>query len=421
MVWLAEAARVGRRPTRFWDHAPQGNGWVSLGAFRGRMPAMRKRISVVQVIGPLLLVVLVPHFAASVCAQQAPVEDRYQRTIKAAVAEFQSGHWSEARALFGDAHALKPSARTHRGLGMAEFELRNYVEAITQLSASLTSQVSPLTTQQRSGVQELVRRAEAFIGRYQAFATPGAVLRVDGHEPVFDSQGRVLLNVGKHTLVATLEGHNQLSQVVDVRGGEDQQLTFAFSEGTRRDSAGVAAPPAAGETEQPAAEPPASQSEPVASSAAPPGAEPPPPSSASAPGVEASEPEHTTEAPPPEPASPGSKTASGGRSAWPLVLMIAGGVGLIGGAVSGVAALGKAQELADGCDPNNVCGADLKESADQADRFAAVSDVLFVVGVAAAGVGLTWWLVSGPDSKEEDAPAVSLRLAPGAAQLVGRF
>jgi outer membrane protein assembly factor BamD (BamD/ComL family) len=44
-----------------------------------------------------------------------------------AVAEYEAGHYQEARALFRQAHEKQPTARTLRGIGMASFELRDYV------------------------------------------------------------------------------------------------------------------------------------------------------------------------------------------------------------------------------------------------------------------------------------------------------
>ena len=50
-----------------------------------------------------------------------------------AVAEYDAGHFQEARALFRQAHEKSPTARTLRGIGMCSFELRDYVEAARAL------------------------------------------------------------------------------------------------------------------------------------------------------------------------------------------------------------------------------------------------------------------------------------------------
>ena len=47
-------------------------------------------------------------------------ESEYDRLLDDAVAEFGQGHWTEALAFFGRAHAILPNARTLRGMGCDE-------------------------------------------------------------------------------------------------------------------------------------------------------------------------------------------------------------------------------------------------------------------------------------------------------------
>ncbi|HET6331831.1 MAG TPA: hypothetical protein VFG30_01395, partial [Polyangiales bacterium] len=63
--------------------------------------------------------------------------DGYSQVIQNAVVEFDAGNWAEARVLFEQAHTLRPSARTLRGMGMASFEIKEYVRAEKELNASL--------------------------------------------------------------------------------------------------------------------------------------------------------------------------------------------------------------------------------------------------------------------------------------------
>src|SRR5688572_7254192 len=53
----------------------------------------------------------------------------YKRAVEEALKEYGLGHFEEARSLFRRAHGIYPNARTLRGLGMVEFELRHYVRA----------------------------------------------------------------------------------------------------------------------------------------------------------------------------------------------------------------------------------------------------------------------------------------------------
>jgi hypothetical protein len=54
----------------------------------------------------------------------------YRETIAEALEEYQAQNYLEAYALFARAHALWPSARTFRGLGVVSFELHRYSEKV---------------------------------------------------------------------------------------------------------------------------------------------------------------------------------------------------------------------------------------------------------------------------------------------------
>jgi hypothetical protein len=68
----------------------------------------------------------------------------YAALIDEALAEHQALNFEEARTLFAKAHAIFPNARTLRGMGMMEFELRDYAAGAEQLEQALASQVRPL-------------------------------------------------------------------------------------------------------------------------------------------------------------------------------------------------------------------------------------------------------------------------------------
>src|SRR5690349_15250674 len=92
------------------------------------------------------VVVPLPRWQACARAQAQPESApaypaEYERAIDSGIAEFQQGNYVEAREQFARAHALVPNARTLRSLGMVEFELRNYVDAVTYLEGALGSSV----------------------------------------------------------------------------------------------------------------------------------------------------------------------------------------------------------------------------------------------------------------------------------------
>ena len=164
--------------------------------------------------------------AAALCltAVDAAAQGRaYRRIVREAVREFDAGNWEEARALFEEAHALAPSARTLRGLGMCAFELREYPEATRLLREALDDGRRPLTRRQRRETEDLLTRAESFVGRFIVLTEPpGAFLRVDDAPVEVNHLGEVELGVGEHTFEATLEGYQPERHRVEVHGGETE-------------------------------------------------------------------------------------------------------------------------------------------------------------------------------------------------------
>ena len=92
---------------------------------------------------------------------QASHAAEYRRAIEDAVTQFEHAHWAEALAGFERAHALVPSARTLRGIGMAAFELRQYASAVEHLQHAMTDRRRPLPPAQREQVEDLLARAQA--------------------------------------------------------------------------------------------------------------------------------------------------------------------------------------------------------------------------------------------------------------------
>jgi hypothetical protein len=143
-------------------------------------------------------------------------------------------------------------------------------------------------------------------------------------------------------------------------------------------------------------------------------------------------PQPTNEPALPEPAAtpaPAQATASSDDpSIAPYVLLGVGGALVIGAAVTGAIVLGNEQDLEDGC-PGLDCSSD--ETIDKLDStrtLAVVTDVLWITGAVAAGMGTALLLFSGGSDDERDAaartrPTASLGCAPGvcAATLRGRF
>jgi hypothetical protein len=163
-------------------------------------------------------------------AAATDAESQYQTTVSQAVHEFGLSNWAEARALFRRAHQLSPSARTWRGMGMAAFELKMYVDAQRELQAALSDTQRPLTEEQRTQVVSLFEQTKSYVGRYHVTLEPaGAKLQVDGQDVTLDEGNVLLLSLGAHTLGARAAGHDDATVSLKVEGGEDAPLPIKLS------------------------------------------------------------------------------------------------------------------------------------------------------------------------------------------------
>lgn len=167
-------------------------------------------------------------------AQASPVssvEGQYADAIRNALVEMSGGNYAEARALFLKAHALQPSARTERGLGTVEFELRRYSVAVMHFRAALASAVRPLDDAMRSEVAKALLRAESYTGTLQlTLDPPGGTLKLDGQRIALPGDGMLRLDLGIHDLQYQLPGRRSVLERIEVHGGEHSELRIAVGE-----------------------------------------------------------------------------------------------------------------------------------------------------------------------------------------------
>lgn len=158
-------------------------------------------------------------------AQPAERSTAYLEVIQGALVEFEASNYAEARVLFEQAHGIRPSARTLRGMALSSFELREYVRAEQELNAALVDVRQPLTEPQRKEALTLLLRLERYIGRIEVRATPpSATVTLDGR-PI---RGEVKTELGKHELSVQAPGHREVSRTVTVEGGKRHLLEIAL-------------------------------------------------------------------------------------------------------------------------------------------------------------------------------------------------
>src|SRR5687767_9353340 len=131
---------------------------------------------------PLLLIVF--------CALSFAVQDRaeaaakdppgYAQEVARGLSEFEDKNFPEARAHFARAHALSPSARTLRALGMVEFELKRYAESARLLSDALAATDKPLDAEKRTQAADLLERANGYLGKLTLDIEAETTVTVDG-------------------------------------------------------------------------------------------------------------------------------------------------------------------------------------------------------------------------------------------------
>ena len=151
----------------------------------------------------------------------------YDAAIDTALAEFEAGNFAESRSQFLKAHAIFPNARTLRALGKAEYELKNYRQAVGYLEQALDSKVRPLTSEQRAETQRLLDSARGYLGRYFIdVKPPDAQLLLDGTPVTLGDRGLLVLNVGDHVLALEAEGFLPERRQLRVIGGGTEQLSI---------------------------------------------------------------------------------------------------------------------------------------------------------------------------------------------------
>jgi hypothetical protein len=153
----------------------------------------------------------------------------YREAVDEGLAEMELKNFEEAREQFRRAHALYPNARTLRGLGFIEFELRNYPESVRLLEEALSSRVKPLEGALRSESESVLQRARGYVGEIAIEVEPTtALVTIDGSTAQRGPNGTFVLPVGDHVLALHAPGFRSDQRRITIVGRTYATLQIAL-------------------------------------------------------------------------------------------------------------------------------------------------------------------------------------------------
>jgi hypothetical protein len=252
--------------------------------------------------------------------------------------------------MFRRAHALNPTARTLRGIGMCSFNLGDYTDAVYQLEQALVDTRKALSEDQQAHARELIARANARVGRFRLRLTPAeTVVRVDGNAALILEGNELLVEAGQHEIDARAPGYLTAHNNLRVDGGDRTTLVFHLM----RDDYAVA------------------DARPV----------------------------------PAATARGGDTSAnSGHKNAWVRTVGYAslgvGAASLLGFAVTGALALADGNKLQDRC-PNEMCSEMYRSTVQRYNTMRTLATVTLIAGGALTVLGTTL-LIVGPSAQPSE-------------------
>jgi hypothetical protein len=325
-----------------------------------------------QTTGAALLFIhalAVTQFAA---AQTSPdPESAFGPTVERALQAYDAERWDDARLLFEQAHALEPTARTLRAIGMVAFNQADHVSALLSLEASLVDTRKPLSPEQRAHAEQLIGTAEQRIGLFRLRLAPAnAVLSVDGKPPRRRLDGRLVLAPGHHQLTANAAGHRMLTRGFEVTPGDRAAIELEL--------------------------------------------EPDPVVMASPTDIPAKPPPHH-----PAPLAP-AVSASGGkssRSTWAIIVLSTSAAALVTAGVTGALAFDAKAGLSDACSEYR-CPRSQQDEIERYDTLRTVTTVTLASALAFGAIG-TFLLLGSADA--EHAPGVQAVISGQGIGIQGRL
>jgi len=323
-------------------------------------------VSCLAVVIPILI-------CSGAIAQESEQPDPAKVAFDEGAALFADGDFPAAAEAFRRAYDIKPSWRLLYNIGQSEAAAKRHGLAMEAFEKYLSQGGDDVDEARRSEVAGEIERLRTIVGTIEVVAPEGSRVVIDdverGETPL---PGKLKVAAGvEHRIEISKGGQVLLARSVSV-GGRENQLVEVGADGEATVPAPDGAPtdPVEGEQDE---------------------------------GADEDE----------EPMSPLS------TAGW--VTLGAGGAFVITGAVTGLVALSRNEQLVSACDDADGCPAgDYRDVRDKRDALATTSTVMFAVGAAAATAGVIMLVVGRGDDEEV---AVAPAAGPGLAGVTvsGRF
>jgi len=168
-----------------------------------------------------------PAEPASLTAASDEIEIARQ-TARDGLTVYKSGDYARALELFEKARSLYPSAQILRMTGYSHLAMEHWEKAVQMLEEALTTEITPLSDEDRKDVEEQLSKALAHFGMVTVTSSvKGSELLVDDDPPRELPLAKSLRLVeGGHSLVVRAPGHRDAQEDVIVEGGKELQVTL---------------------------------------------------------------------------------------------------------------------------------------------------------------------------------------------------
>lgn len=167
--------------------------------------------------------------ADAVTASDSGQKPEYEAVLAQALAFHAQGDYASARISMEQAHALEPSARTLRGLGIVAFAQGQHLAALRFLDGALVSEVKALPAELRTSVEQLCEQIWQQVARYEILLEPvNGELSIDGAAPDFYAPRVVVLEPGSRTIAARAEGRADFTMQLDAKAGARETLRIVL-------------------------------------------------------------------------------------------------------------------------------------------------------------------------------------------------